>query len=728
MSSRGEAGRRTLGAVLAAAIAAAGCTSGGERAPGPFPPTYVGRAACFACHREEASRYEGSHHDLALRVATDGTVLGDFRDVVFPRSGGDFRFLRKDGDFVVRITEAGGAERDLPVKWTFGVTPLQQYLVFLGDGRVQALPVAWDARSREDGGQRWFDLFPKANAGDVLAWDGLALNWNRMCAECHSTGLSKNWDPATERYETSWVEEDVSCEACHGRGSVHVAWARLGDAARARWPDHGLEVHVGDGTPGAWILADGKDTAELARPRAVAGQVETCGRCHAHRARIAEDVPSAPLAESHVVSLLEEGLTWADGQVEDEVYEYGSFRQSRMAARGVVCSDCHDPHTARLMLTGDDVCLRCHRAETFAARAHHRHDPAGAGARCVACHMSRHVFMGIDVRVDHGFRVPRPDLSRDFGTPNACNDCHADHDAAWAADAVASWTDGRAAERPSWGPALDAGRRWQSGAAEELRRLTVDGETPAIVRATALELLARVGAADLAAAVERGAADPDPLVRRAAAGALASLPADGRRRTGAPLLTDPVRTVRLAAVLPLLEAGVPVAGTDTLPGLEVAVREFRASQAFLDDGAAGSVNLGNLERTLGHEDEAEAAYRRALRRQPSFVPAAVNLAERLGVAGRWTEAEAVLRDVLSLVPEAAAAHHALGLSLVLANRRGEALIELHRAAELAPEEPRFAWVLGVALAESGDASGARRVREDAARRFPAYPAFAAGPP
>ncbi len=724
-------GLRRTAAVAAAAAVAVGAGACGAPTPPPRDgpvrdgPAYVGRMACRECHAEEVARWTGSHHDLALQPATEGTVLADFDGFVFPHGAGSFRFFRRDDAFLVEVTDGTGAARELPVAWTFGVSPLQQYLVRMGDGRLQVLPIAWDARPEADGGGRWYDIFPDAitDPSEVLSWTGPALSWNRMCADCHSTGLEKNWDPTTERYATTWAEEDVACEACHGRGSEHVAWGRRSEAERALRPDAGLEVRVGNGLPGAWILEEGKATATLQRPRPVEDQVETCGRCHAHRARIAPDDPSAPLSDSHVVSLLDAGLTWPDGQVLDEVFEYGSFRQSRMAAKGVVCTDCHDPHSARLRFSGDDVCARCHRPEVFATREHHGHDPLQGGARCTACHMPTHVFMGVDERVDHGFRVPRPDLSVALGTPNACNDCHRDKDAAWAADAVAKWTGGRAAERPSWGPAIAAAQRWQEGADAGLLRWIDDAGTPAIVRATALGLLRDPAAPAAAAAVERGAVDPDPLVRRAAAGLLAALPDGGARRTlGARLLADPVGTVRQAAVLPLLEGGALPRGRASVPGLEAAIDEFRAAQAFLDDGADGAVNLGNLELALGRVEAAEAAYRRALRRQPSFVPAAVNLADLLRATGRVSEAAAVLEASLALAPDAGAAHHALGLVRVLQDRRDDAIASLRRATETAPDEPRFAHVLAVALEETGRGAEAAAVRDDVARRFPGYPA------
>ena len=102
------------------------------------------------------------------------------------------------------------------------------------------------------------------------------------------------------------------------------------------------------------------EASGIARPSSVAAErreVETCARCHARRGLLSESyLPGRPLAETHRPALLEAGLYYADGQMRDEVYNWGSFLQSRMYAQGVTCSDCHDPHDATLRAAPDAVC------------------------------------------------------------------------------------------------------------------------------------------------------------------------------------------------------------------------------------------------------------------------------------------------------------------------------------------------------------------------------------
>jgi hypothetical protein len=125
--------------------------------------------------------------------------------------------------------------------------PLQQYLIEFPGGRLQTLDIGWDSRPKEQGGQRWFHLHPDdpVRQDDVLHWTGPNLNWNYMCADCHSTNLRKGYDASSDTYHTTWSEIDVSCEACHGPGSKHVEWAEAkAKGEPSSLPDMGLTVRL----------------------------------------------------------------------------------------------------------------------------------------------------------------------------------------------------------------------------------------------------------------------------------------------------------------------------------------------------------------------------------------------------------------------------------------------------------------------------------------------------
>ena len=487
---------------------------------------FVGSETCAGCHRAEAQLWRGSQHRLAMQHADDKSVLGDFSDTGFDYYGVRSRFFRKDGRFFVETDGPDGKLAPFEVKYTFGVDPLQQYLVEFPDGRLQALSIAWDSRPKDKGGQRWFHLYPdeEIKHDDVLHWTRLNQNWNFMCAGCHSTGVRKNYDAATDRFATSFAEISVGCEACHGQGSRHVGWARAQQSwwpfGKSEDPRKGLLVRFDERRDVVWPIDPGTGNARRNfTPALVRKEVETCGLCHARRGELSEDwVPGRWLSDTHVVSPLARGLYSADGQMLDEVYNYGSFKQSRMFAAGVTCGDCHEPHGAKLRAPGDGVCLQCHAADKYAAVAHHRHATADPALACASCHMPARTYMVVDERHDHSFRIPRPDLSVKLGTPNACNDCHRDKPATWAAAAVESWHGPNRKGFQSYGEAFHAAWTEQADAAALLAVVASDSQCAGL---GAGERAERACSAPLAFQHQPGAgpafADPDPMVRIGAA-------------------------------------------------------------------------------------------------------------------------------------------------------------------------------------------------------------------
>lgn len=688
------------------------------------PPTFAGGAKCASCHQKEAEAFRGSDHEWAMQPATEKTVAGDFEQSRFTHRGVTSTFFRRDGKFFVRTDGPDGKPGEFEIAYTFGIRPLQQYLVPFPDGRLQALGIAWDTRPAAQGGQRWFHLYPgeRLTPSDPLHWTGREQTWNFQCADCHSTDLQKNYDPGTNRYATRWAAVTVSCEACHGPGSAHIAWAeaRPTGAPRVQAGTTGLVVRLGR-PAGSWTVKDPqRGIAEWSGAARSSAEVEACARCHARRRPIVDPYPyGQPLLDTHAPALLEAGLYHADGQILAEVYEYGSFVQSRMFRAGVTCSDCHEPHALGLRADGNAVCARCHLPAKFDVPAHHRHKPGTEAARCVACHMAARTYMVADPRRDHSFQVPRPDLSVGIGTPNACGECHKDRPATWAAEKVAAWYGPTAAKRPQFATALDAGRRGLPTAEKALAALATDPDQPGIARATALSLLPEYLSAASLPAVETALGDADPLVRSAALAVVETLPRDRRPPLAAPKLRDAVRVVRLTAARAL--AGAP---RQTLPAgqqadLDRGLGELIASEMVNADRPEAHVNLATLYAQLGRVADAETSLRAALRLDPRFVPALVNLADLFRAQGRDADAERFLEQALRAAPDGAEALHALGLLRVHQGRRAEAVDLLRRAAVLRPEAARFAYVYAAALHSTGDGAKAIPVLEAAHRRRPA---------
>ena len=695
------------GAALLGACAIGSGTGGApprqELDAGENGVTYVDDASCADCHAREHAAWSGSHHDLAMQEATAETVLGDFDGATFTHFGVTSRFFTRDGRFFVNTEGPDGQLADFELAYTFGVEPLQQYLAPFPGGYLQSLTIAWDTERSE-----WFHLYPDQAIppDDPLHWTGRYQRWNVMCAECHSTYLRPNYDLESDTYRTTWAAIDVGCQACHGPAAAHVDRARAAPTESASTPAAtGLLVDFPAGEAEAEIRA--------------------CSGCHSRRRRLAEiDRHVGPFLDDFLPARLDEGLYHPDGQIQDEVYVWGSFVQSRMHAAGVRCSDCHDPHRLGLRAEGDAVCLQCHRetpVERFPTLApdrydtpeHHFHVPASTGARCVSCHMPARTYMQVDPRRDHGFRIPRPDLSVSLGTPNACTQCHEDRPAAWAAERAVEWWGAPVGAHFAEGFA--AARAGAREAEAPLLAVADDAALPPIVRATAVEALRAYGR-DALRAIEAAAVDPDPLVRASAAGGLERLPPRRRAAVLAPMLEDPIRAVRIEAARGL--AGVPrsLLTEARRTAFAAARAELVAAQMAAADQPAAHLNLGVLAAGEERLEDAEAAYRTALRLDPLFLPARFNLATLLNRLGRNTAAEAVLRDGIDRVPDDGELHYSLGLLLAEEQRLDEAAERLGQAVALIPDRVRVAYNHGLALETLGRLAEAETAFLEANRR------------
>lgn len=698
------------------------------------PLAYTGAASCRECHEAEFNDWLGSHHDLAMKPATPETVIADF-DTSHTYFGVTSRFFTRGDKFFVETDGPTGALREFEIAYTFGVAPLQQFLIAFPGGRLQALNVCWDARPAAEGGQRWFHLYPDMNvtSRDVFHWTGAFQNWNYMCAACHSTDLRKNYDPAADAYDTRWSEINVSCEACHGPGSRHLEWARLKDEGRNPAHDgaYGLTVSLKDKTEATWVMNQETGIAERTAPLASRAELETCAACHSRRSEIAADwQPGAAFLDHFRPALLDENLYFADGQIQDEVYEWASFQQSKMFMKGVRCSDCHNPHTMQPKYEGNALCLQCHLHTKYDTPDHHFHKMDDTGASCVGCHMPPRNYMVIDARNDHSFRVPRPDLSEKLETPNACIVCHADKSNEWAAKAFAKWYPDFPvnANLPigqsvtvDFAPAFHAARIGDPRAGRDLAAIAADGTRPPIVRATALGLLGRYANAEIQETIQKGLADPDPLVRFGAAQSLESLELKQRYELGVGLLSDPVRAVRLEAARHLAPMPLQNLQAEETAKLSASIEEFIVSCAVEADHPGGRMRLGAFYASLNRFDDAEREYKGAIRLSPAFLPAYINLADLHRQQGRDADGRHVLDEALTratVEAETAPVHHALGLLLVRQKDYDGALEHLRRAAELGPDDPANAYVYAVALTSLGRPADALLVLRAAHDRHP----------
>jgi predicted CXXCH cytochrome family protein len=656
-----------------------------------------------------------------MQPATAKTVLGDFDSASLTQFGVTTSFYKKDNKFMVRTEGPDGKLQDYEIRYAFGVDPLQQYLIEFPGGRMQALSIAWDTRPKAQGGQRWFHLYPdeKITHDDELHWTQPSQNWNSMCAECHSTHLEKHYDPVSRTFSTSWSEIDVSCEACHGPGSEHVAWAKHAPGWEKPGTGKGLVISLDERKDIHWKIDPETGTAVRSNVRGSDKEIEMCARCHARRSPISRDyVHGEPLLDHYLPRRLDEGMYFADGQIDDEVYVYGSFIQSKMYHAGVTCSDCHEPHSLALRAPGNGVCLQCHQAAKYDQTSHHFHKAGSPGASCAECHMPPRTYMVVDPRHDHSMRIPRPDLSVKLGTPNACNNCHDDKDAAWAAGQVKTWYGDAPTGFQTYAEALHGAWQEQADGGNALAALIRNMDTPAIARATAYAQIGPYLSAATIDVLPQGLSDADPAVRAAAVAALDNLPAEIRVRLAFPMLDDPVRAVRIEAARVLASIPAGELSKAQRASLERALQEAVTAQQAMAERPEAQTYLGNLYAALGEAERAVAAYKTATDLDAAYVPGYVNLADLYRAQGEETAAEDVLRRAAKASPGNAGIHHALGLSLVRQQRTDEGIEELRLASTSEPDNARYIYVYAVALNSTGKPEQAIMVLQGAHNQHP----------
>jgi len=676
----------------APAPAANVATSADVSASAVQPAAYVDNQLCLACHEDQGRQWQQSHHAQAMAAPNAESVRGDFNNAQFKHQGVTSRFFKRGDKFFVRTDGPDGKLGDFEIAYTFGVAPLQQYLIAMPGGRLQPLQIAWDSDRK-----RWFHLLPteKAPPGDVLHWTGRYQTANTMCIVCHTTGFEKRYDAAADTFDSRWKEINVSCQSCHGPGERHLQWAQL---------------HK-EGKPAPELAGERYGIGVNLQAAAAQQQVDVCAACHSRRSELtALPVPGQPRLDNYLPSLLSEGRYHADGQQLDEVYVDGSFRQSKMYRMGVACSHCHNPHSGKLKLAGNAVCLQCHAAQAnpafasaagnFDAPAHHHHKEGSAGASCVGCHMPAKAYMQVQPRPDHSLRVPRPDLTVKIGTPNACNGCHADRPAHWAAEQVAQWYGPQRRQETHFGETFAIARAGRAQAGDALARLVADVQQPAIVRATALAALRTDGSTAMSARID-ATRDASPEVRAAAADSYESAPAAQRLYALAPLLRDPVRAVRIAAARSLSSLPPGQIDAATRPAFDAALAEYIAAQNVSLDMPGAHLNLAVVYENTGRADLAERHYLGALKIDPDFTPARANLARFYNAASRNADAERVLKEGLQRVPGIGELQYSLGLLLAEEKRLPEAAAALGKAAQLMPERARVHYNLGLAQQQLG---------------------------
>jgi len=657
---------------------------------------YLGDKNCKQCHKQEHNKWKGSHHDLAMQTASVKSILGDFNDASFDYNGITTRFYKKGEKFMVRTDGPDGKLHDYEISHAFGVYPLQQYMVKFPRGHIQVLDIAWDSRDKKEGGQRWFHIHKDDNvtSDDVLHWTGPNLNWNYMCADCHSTNLKKNYKAEDRSYNTTYDLINVSCEACHGPGSEHLSWAKKPKEYKGTLRK-GLSIDLSSFGKDRWKIDKASGKAVLSG-KVDHSEVELCAKCHARRSQLDDDFVPGDRFEAHYLPVtLSEQLYFADGKIKDEVYVYSSFRQSKMYEAGVTCSDCHDPHSLQRYSAGDDVCNKCHLQTDYDTPKHTKH---AKGAGCIDCHMPSRIYMGVNDRNDHSFRLPRPDLCIDSDIPNACNNCHKDKDASWSTKAMKQWYGEIPAGKQNFSHTLQSLRKNNDDALTTLYAVLMS-DAPEVAKATVMDYIGLYPSKQTYMTTLQMLQNKDGNIRLNALKSLESFPVKLRLQKTFALLDDPLKSVRIEAARQLSMIPQGNLDRDTQAKLKKGIDEYKATLEFNAERPESQTALAQLYSGVNQDKKAEQAYKEAIYLQSQYVPAYVNYAHFLQTKAEEKKAYMILNQGLKEVPKAAALHHSLGLWYIRHNDVNKATASLKQAADLDKDDARYQYVYAVALSK-----------------------------
>ena len=673
--------------------------------------------ACSSCHPAQFNAWMKSQHATANRILEDSVDFPRF-EARQPIGHGALSTLPALETNRPALVESRGDQDPVvyePVA-VIGVDPLEQYLVPAAGGRLQASNISYDVRSNE-----WFNSQERMyEPHEWQFWQNRGMTWNSQCAFCHMTGFKKNYDPASDTYDSDWHAMGIQCVQCHGDVTAHMEDVTI--------PPGGSGLH--------------------------SNQIQAaCASCHARREELTGRFNLGDEFSDHYRLHLPDavGAYHPDGQAIEENFVYGSFLMSRMGHKGVTCLDCHDPHSAGLVLpvANNALCMSCHAPPTRREAkpiipVDHSHHPIDSdGNRCIECHMPEKTFMARDARRDHGFTSPDPLLTKELGIPNACNRCHQDQTTEWAIEWTTRWY-GEDMNQPARKRARVVARAHDRDpdVAPELLALARSEEIHAW-KATLTGLLsAHVEREDVCRYLVDQLKHPDPLVRSAAIRGLAPLPQYAENLKA--LRADPARLVRLDAgwatwsMPPRDPAGREQifeyfkticdqpAGALRRAQLAIAENRLREAEAWArkavawDDFHFHNMMLGRVLSLNGMNREAKDAFRRAIEQDPGNAEYPFLLALLHGEMKEPREALHALQKAVNLDPEFSRAWYNLGLAYAELDRLGESITALNRAEGLMPGSPEPAFARATIYLRLGQRQNALESAQKALNISPGF--------
>jgi len=643
---------------------------------------------CVSCHQTSVNAWLTSDHAKAMDIATPKTVLGNFNNIEAAHYSQTARFYKQENKFFVELNHENKTNI-YEINYTFGHYPLQQYLTKTSHGKYQVLPFSWDSRSKAEGGQKWFVMYQNEDIKqqDRLHWQQPLQSWNGMCADCHSDGLKRQYDIETSTFNTSFDNINVGCQSCHGNMNNHTKKTTSSTSSTRTQPD----------IINRWLRNIGEDTAHWQGKKRDNTFMDTCFACHSLRSSLTDGiVPEHSFLDQFSPSFLTPPLYHPDGQIKDEVYVYGSFLQSKMYKAGVNCIDCHDQHTMKVKVEGNGLCLQCHNPEVFDQPTHYNHKKGSAGSQCVDCHMPTNRYMGVDDRRDHSFKIPRPHLSTQHNMPNVCTNCHEDKSNEWAAKQVEKWHGKPKALSITYNNFLNIQNGVPITLNEHINTIN-DTSLSDIVRATAIAALINTQAVLSNQIITPWVTSDKPLIRLATAQVGQLVPIQERHLAFATLLADQYKAIRVAAANQLLTTNN--INTTLMKKAFSELIDFNNNNAWRGEG---NLNQSMVYYNSGQKDKAIASLQHAIKIDPYFSAAYINLADLYKSMGDLTNEHKTYKQALTATPQDAVVHYSYGLHLIRKKDKKRAVASFQQAIKLAPNNAQYIYLYVLAKDSIGE--------------------------
>ncbi|MEN8124892.1 MAG: tetratricopeptide repeat protein [Bacteroidota bacterium] len=619
---------------------------------------YVGDESCNSCHEKEFDTWRGSHHDLAMQIVNSQTILGNFDDHKITIDSVDYHFYKKDSSFYVNIKDIDNTIKDYKIDYVFGVTPLQQYIISFEKGKKQVLRVTWDTVEK-----KWFHQY----AGDIIVtndwlhWSRGGQNWNTMCAECHSTNLKKNYIVEKDSFHTTYSVINVSCESCHGPAEKHNEWANK------------------NGKTGNMHILNSIDQTS---------QINECAPCHSRRVKLTKNLtPGLAYEEQYMIQTLTTNYYYPDGQIREEDYVVGSFLQSKMFSEGIKCSDCHDPHSMQLKFEGNKLCHQCHVPTVYDSPDHHFHEQNTEASQCINCHMTGRFYMGNDFRRDHSFRIPRPDQSILYDTPNACKGCHDDESNKWAADQIIKWYGPTRRDHFSDAMLLSSKNNLTNEEKEKLNAFILDVKYPYLTRATAIENMVITSNKDYEIILQ-SLADSSALIRFKALQKFNNIPLQERVVIGLKHINDSSKLVRIGAAQLMVELDINTISEDDRVSLQNARNDYEKMLYANADFSTGRSSLGDYFLRNKDLKNAIKHYNISIQKDSLLFPVYTNLATAYSMSSNNQKALETLAKLIELNPQNSRAFYLRALLYYELKENEKAIADFKKAVEINPNDSR----------------------------------------